>query len=356
MKPKLIKNQISAAIIGTGYGLDVIAPAISNLESINLVAISDSGSRNNFSKVKDNYSNVEFFDNSLQMIEKTDAELIIVAVPPKFQETNVVCSLQNKKNVYCEKPFGLSSFSAKKMADLALSKGLVNCTGFQYRYDPGISVLKKNLHKIGQLNHITVRWLTSGGLKKERLWSWRNDHNQGGGVLREFCSHVFDYLIFLTGQRILSVNSLLNTRVLSRKDINDCEKAISSPDTTDLLVQLESLNAHISVSNTEPFPIGHFIEIHGATGIITFHHSPPFGWNDINITLQSSNGIHKINIQEDAQMFQHILDVRIFASMKLFDDLANQIIYPQNTNNLPDFSQASVVYNAIEMAEMKSQY
>ena len=350
MKPA--NNILKVGLIGKGYGGQVLLPSICSLENVMLTKVWGGRSDRNLTYLDLISPRPEIIPDPIALAKSKELDAVVIALPPFMQEQIVRTALEAGKAVYCEKPFGMDIISAERMTSLARSVDAINVVGYQYRYDPGISVLIDAVHSgmIGSIRSIEVEWLTAGGLRSDREWSWRNDKNQGGGVIREFCSHVFDYLMLITGREIsvIDISTAINVPFLK---LNGEICPVTAPDFCKMRIELGNVEAQISVSNTSRTPVGHRIVVHGSEGRITSHHSPPFGNDDLSVSLKLNDGDESTIKPNFDQTFYNIdSDSRLIASRAImsnfFDSLRGQFF-----KKLPDFSAGLAVQRAIGLVE-----
>lgn len=341
--------MLRAGIIGVNFGAQVHLPAIAALSGVEVVALADGGSGRAALVAREFAPNAAAFTDGVSLIENADLDLVIVATPPAAQARMVLAAIEAGKPVLCEKPFGASLDEAERMALRATQACIVNAIGFQFRYDAGlrraIEVVQSGA--IGSVHRIDVAWLTSGGRAGDRQWSWRHDTHEGGGVLTEFCTHVLDYLVLIAGSLVDAVSMTTETVVTKRPAGKD-RRDVVAPDSVEMLVQLGSTVAHVSVSNAEPIALGHRIEVHGTGGRLTLHHRPPFRDSDISLRLETAKGESVVEMREPAGNVAE--DSRVPATRDLLTDFITTICGGE-APLLPDFAAGLAARRAVALAE-----
>lgn len=135
---------------------------------------------------------------SISDIDKYD--LIDLCTPIYTHPPFIEECLKAGKDVICEKPLALNYKDGKDIADLSL--GYRNRVGivYQFRYNPKIIQLKKELaeNKYGEIKLVTVtyfRWKTG-----EYFNGWRASKAEaGGGVVLNVTIHYLDLMQWLFG-------------------------------------------------------------------------------------------------------------------------------------------------------------
>jgi predicted dehydrogenase len=165
---------------------------------------------------------VRVYTNYQQLIDDEQADLIYVAVPPKFHHQIVMDVLKAKKHVLCEKPLANSLEEAKEMADAAKEAGVIHAMNFPLNYDKAAAKLAELLHQnyIGKMRRLQ---LTMHFPEWPRFWQkndWVGGREQGGFVL-EVGVHFIQQTLKLFGN-IKNIQTRLELPIDSKK----CETGI----------------------------------------------------------------------------------------------------------------------------------
>ena len=121
---------------------------------------------------------------------------LIVSTPHDAALQIVKAFSKSKIEILMEKPMGRNLSEAIQLWESASPDNL--SIGFNYRFMPGIELLKKNLEiqKYGKLNSIRVD-IGHGGSPEDRN-SWKlNPKKAGGGALLDPGIHILDLLLYL---------------------------------------------------------------------------------------------------------------------------------------------------------------
>jgi len=215
--------------------------------------------------------------------EKT--KIIIVAVPPSSQLQISKNVLENKKNLYIEKPAGVNFTETSILEVTRKMQAQKAYVGFQFRFDPGISALKELMESkiLGNFKQIKVNWHTSGSSARQDESNWRNNIKLGGGVHRDFLCHVIDYLKWLTRD---SINQSLERLILDPKIDSDLYNLnLISGQSKENVVSINISRGFESISYWE-------ISLQFESGNFLIKSSFPFSLNDYHIQI---NGSKKFN-------------------------------------------------------------
>ena len=335
--------MIRHAIVGAGYGATVHLPAFLQLDSVEVVALCDSGSGRAEQVAP---IGISTYGNWQALLEQEDLDSVSIATPPLLQQKIVTAALQRGLHVFCEKPVGVSVQAVTEMCSLASQAGVVDAVGFQYRYEPGLVKLKKLLDegRLGAIRRLDVTWLTAGRADPDRPWSWQHDLNQGGGVALAFVTHVLDLVHWLTGRSITSITGRSSVLVPERRDTSNNDRPVTAEDSVDALVELEDVAASLHVSNCQHGGPGMRVEAYGEHGGIVFHHRWPFRSEDASLVFlgaQSSEFV--LNSGGNNTM-----DSRVGPATKLVAEYCTAIKQRERSSKLPSFADAQHVHSALQ--------
>ncbi|MDR3611415.1 MAG: Gfo/Idh/MocA family oxidoreductase [Ignavibacteriaceae bacterium] len=144
--------------------------------------------------------NCRSYTDYKQLLEKEDADIIVVAVVNKFAKEIIIESLKRGKHVLAEKPLGRNLSEANEIVSAAKDNGVVLKTGFNHRFHPAIMEARKIIDKgeIGRVFNIRGRYGHGGraGMEKE----WRASKELcGGGELLDQGVHIIDLIRWFGG-------------------------------------------------------------------------------------------------------------------------------------------------------------
>jgi len=321
-----MNKKVCVGVIGLGYGAYVHLPVYQSLHDVEVTAIADSG-LNKPSEAIRNIGYTGKYRSWKEIINDRKIDAVSIAVPPFAQKEIVCAALSAGKHVLCEKPFGKNLEEAKEMYELAKDSSLVNAVGFQFRMEPGINALKREIQNktLGDILHIDVTWLTGGGAIPGAKWSWKSDRDKGGGVLGGFVSHVLDYVQWMTNSEISSVNACSKILIPFRVDSDGISKKVTAEDSFDILCCLSNgAGINLRVSNCYKYALGHRIEVYGTSGRISFLHKMPYSPEDITIEMETeSGGVGIINLNEYSEKID--TETRFISFKKLAELFINAI-------------------------------
>ena len=333
-------------IIGGGFGYDSHFEALKNIKGVEIVGITDSGS----GKVISQLSDPNIYCQSPETLIKSNPNVITIATPPINHHDLITKIAKNNIHIMCEKPFCISSMQALNSIALIEQYGLANCINFQYRFEPGLQFLKSKLNDqlIDKIKSIEVIWLTSGGNNPKRLWSWRNEKKQGGGVINDFLIHVFDLIQWLLKSEIDKIiESKSKILIPSRRCKNMDITPVTAEDWIEVdLVLKDNIYASCKVSNCNEESIGMKITLIGESGKLIYEHKPPFRACDQSVSLKK--GKEKITIFNAASSIPDFFkDTRTYSLRELYIRFIS-MLEGGIKNDLPSFRNCYQIKKIID--------
>ena len=187
-------NKINLAILGLGRIGKIHAENIISLNECNLKIIIDpiSDSDNNFTDLGIKQS--KHFDD---LLNEKDIDGVIICSPSKYHVSQIKSLSELTKNIFCEKPLGLSIEEILDVKSLVAKKSLNLHIGFNRRYDPDFSELKRRIlnDEIGDLHMIKI---TSRDPAPPPI----SYIKKSGGIFLDMTIHDFDMVKYLSGSEI----------------------------------------------------------------------------------------------------------------------------------------------------------
>lgn len=282
--------DLTVGLFGLGFGKRVHIPAFQHAEGYRLAGLCD---RPDVLERLDGETagDARVFSNALTLLEECRPDILSVAVPPEEQGLLVDAGAGKVKAILCEKPVGRSLAKAQELHQTLNSTGTLGVVNFLFRFDPGLRALRNALQDgvVGDPVRIQVTWVTSGGSRQDRPWSWRHDGTHGG-ILVDFGVHVFDYLRWLMGESVSPISGTGRIRVKERPLEAGGQRKVTAVDDVDVLMEIGGTPCQLTLSNAYPHGNGHRIEIFGSSGRLMLDHRYPFRPQDRSLVCYGVNG------------------------------------------------------------------
>lgn len=195
--PKEKLNETRIGVIGAGnYACTMLLPFLK--EQANLIGIATATGINAKDKAKKfgfRYATTDYH----QLLDDPEINTAIIATRHNQHAKMVVDGLNKGKNIYVEKPLGISVQQLKDIAASFLSKNLLLMVGYNRRYSPSIQYLKKELKKDHQYS--IYYQINAGFIPNDK---WYQSPEQGGRIIGEV-SHFIDTIQYLLDADPISV-------------------------------------------------------------------------------------------------------------------------------------------------------
>ena len=145
-------------------------------------------------------SGYQYFNNYQDLLA-SDVDAVFIATPNKYTPEIVIAALNRNKNVFCEKPPGMTVADVEHIiAAEKKSTGRVLKFGFNHRYHGAVMEAKKIIDskKLGKILWIRGVYGKSGGLRFAKEWRSHRDL-AGGGILLDQGIHMLDLFRYFLG-------------------------------------------------------------------------------------------------------------------------------------------------------------
>lgn len=153
---------------------------------------------------QENYPDVPFFDNYVDMLDSGTVDAIVTCVPHYLHPEMGIAALQRDIHALLEKPAGVYTKQVKELNEFAKTKPNVAFgIMFNQRMNPLYQKLKSliddgEIGDIRRTNWMITTWWRPQGYYDQGAWraTWKGE---GGGVLVNQAPHQLDLLQWITG-------------------------------------------------------------------------------------------------------------------------------------------------------------
>jgi predicted dehydrogenase len=198
------RASLGVAVIGTGFGARVVAPAFAATEGVDVVAV------------------VSARDERAVTAAVADPRVDLVSVhsPPFLHSRHVGIALDAGRSVLCDKPFTPSAETSRRLVEDARGAPGVHLLNFEFRFDP----LRRRTRDLvqsgvlGTVEHVNWTHLSAGSRHPLRPYGWLFDRARGGGWIGAWASHAIDTLRFSLAEIEAVVQSMPRQAVTHRPD------------------------------------------------------------------------------------------------------------------------------------------
>jgi predicted dehydrogenase len=158
------------------------------------------------------YTAFNCYTSFSELIEVERPDCLFIATPTKFHYEIVKYALERDIHVFCEKPFCLHVDQGEELVRLAYQKKLVNQVGYHNHFI-GTFIEMKRLIRAGIIGEIFHFLGEAYGpvVIREKSGSWRSNHEEGGGCLFDYASHVLNLIQEIVGKPSGASGTLLKS-------------------------------------------------------------------------------------------------------------------------------------------------
>lgn len=201
-------DKVRVAMVGAGdMAASVHYPSLASFEDVEIAAICDLD-MNRLHTTAEKYSIERRYTDYRQMVEEVAPDAVYAIGQPHLMYDIWIWCLQQKLNLYIEKPMGLSLHQARSLAFLAEEHGCITQVSFQRRTCPMVVHLRAECRKRGPITHAVCEFYKCS---PEPTLGAR-DRMMDDGV------HAIDTLRWMCGGEVVEIQSV--TRRVGVPDIN----------------------------------------------------------------------------------------------------------------------------------------
>lgn len=192
--------MINAAIIGLGrWGQNLVNSVQGKSRLIRFVA----GAVRTPSKVREyaDSQGMRLYDDYRKMLADPAIDAIVLATPHDLHAELIVAAARAGKHVFTEKPFTMTTESAKNAVRACARKGLTLAVGYNWRFQPALQEIRRMLDdgRLGKLLHIEGNFCGPSVYWYPRD-HWRQQKDEGPGGMTGRGVHTLDAMLYLAGQ------------------------------------------------------------------------------------------------------------------------------------------------------------
>jgi len=195
MSNKINTRVIKTAIVGYGFSAKTFhLPFVNALPEFEVSAISSS----QVDAVMRDWPNAVHYFTVEEMLQNSDVQLVIITAPNDVHFSLAKLALENNKHVILEKPFVTKIADGQALISLAEEKGLILTVYHNRRWDGDFLTVKKLIaeNKLGDIKYFESHFDRFKPTVRQR---WREQSQDGGGLLFDLGPHLIDQALQLFG-------------------------------------------------------------------------------------------------------------------------------------------------------------
>lgn len=201
--------MLRVGLVGFGMAGRVFhGPVISSVEGLELAAVVE----RHTDQAKQRYPAVVTYRTLEELLADGSIELVVVATPSgtHFEVTKQV--LAAGKHTVVDKPVSVTSQQIAALIELAAASNRLLIPFHNRRWDGDFLTVQKllNEHQLGRIVHMESRFdrWSPGATRRP----WKDDPEQGGGVLLDLGTHLVDQALVLCGKPLAVSADVLRER------------------------------------------------------------------------------------------------------------------------------------------------
>lgn len=216
---------LKVAVIGTGFGRKVAAPAFAGVpdaEVVDVVSARDHGAVS-------------------AVCSRRDLDLVSIHSPPFLHREHVELAVGHGVGaVLCEKPMGTSVQDATRMLSVVEAAGTLHFVNFEFRFLPARRELAEIVSSgdIGDPVQLVWTHFSSGTARPRRPVGWLFDPALGGGWVGAWASHAVDTVRWLLGE-VRDTTAVLGTLIGERPDASGALRPVDAEDSVSAVLTTE---------------------------------------------------------------------------------------------------------------------
>lgn len=192
--------MLNTAIIGLGrWGQNLVNSVQGKSRKLRFVA----GAVRTPSKAQEyaDRQGIRLYDDYAKVLADPEVDAVVLAMPHSMHAELIIQAARAGKHVFTEKPFTLSTESAKDAVRACAKAGVTLAVGYNWRFQPALQEIRRMLDdgRLGKLMHIegnfcgpSVYWYPKDH------WRQKKDEGPGGGMTGRGV-HVVDAMLYLAG-------------------------------------------------------------------------------------------------------------------------------------------------------------
>ncbi len=333
--------MIRIGVVGTGGMSRAHAGAYAKMRGCKVVAACDVV-QERVDAFGEQFSVGALYTDMDEMLANEELDAISNVTSDAFHCPVTLKAVANGLHVLCEKPLAVNYPDARKMAQAAKRKGVINMVNFSYRNSSAIHRAHKLVADgaIGRVMHVEASYLQSwlstkvwGDWRSGTAWLWRLSSKHGSkGVLGDIGVHIIDFATYAAGD-VKSVNCRLKT---FKKAVGNRvgEYVLDANDSAVITVELK--NGAIGTIHTSRWATGHanslLLRIFGDEGAIVVELDKSYG----ELRLTCGKG-------KDALVWK---TVKCAATPDIYHRFIKSI--RTGVNDQPDFARGAAVQKVLD--------
>lgn len=232
--------MVRFGIVGVGRTVAIArqhADALNKLPQVRITALYSRTKSRAEEFARDHCPLAVVCDSFEQLLEQVDC--VCICSPNCTHAFYALQALAARKGVLCEKPLGGSREELEELARVSRACGVTNMVAYNFRYQAAFLQLRRLVQE-GIFGKLYWYQEQKGGNRLANAnvsYEWRMDKASGGGSTMDFCSHMLDHYLFVSGESAADLHledSQCSVMIPVRPDGKGSRRAVETEDFTHL--------------------------------------------------------------------------------------------------------------------------
>lgn len=270
-----MKKEMRIGVIGLGLMGNIHLSSYQKMKNVVINGVADKAEE----KVKEYSKNYDCpgFGNAEDLIAKDEIDIIDICVPTSLHKKFALKSLEEGKNIICEKPIARNLSEAREISKRVKKSEVKMFVGHVVRFFPEYAKIRDRVNS-GDIGEVSVVRTFRGGVHPSVRSEWYSDPDKSGGIILDSIIHDFDWLRWTIGE--------IESVYTKGTALNERPKEIA-------LVNVRFQNGalgHVEGSWAHPqdFPFTTKVEVAGTQGLIQHDSSNS---SPLNIYSEDDEGV-----------------------------------------------------------------
>lgn len=203
-------RPLGVGLAGCGrVATEIHLPILARMRGVRVIAVADAEPQRLAAAAR-RVPGALLVEDYRALLEAPGVEAVVVCLPNELHADAAVETLRAGRHLYLEKPLAPTLAAAEPILAAWQESGRVGMIGFNFRFDPAVRALKRQLERGTIGEPVGARSVFS--VAAADLGAWRAKRERGGGVLLDLASHHVDLLRFVFGREVRRVACALASR------------------------------------------------------------------------------------------------------------------------------------------------
>ena len=298
-----MKNAVTIAVVGGGYGTKVALPVLSDLDEFEPVAIWSR--RPERARELASEAGLRLGTANLdELLDLPGLAAVHVATPVTMHAEVAIAAAERGLHVLCEKPLAANLDEARRVVSAIERAGVVGAVNYGRRMQQNRQRLLERVREVvGTPRMVSVSLVHDNHAEPDsRPFTWVHDERMGGGRIQGYGVHDLDLLLEAFGE-VEAVSAAADVGVPEREAEDGTTQQVTAEDAYVITMRFRGGGlAVVSLVATARHKRGEVLEFYGADGTVTLDADNNLSWAPAGEELQSEGPLESDSKDAYAQV------------------------------------------------------